>query len=130
MRTNSLKQFFQASKLLNSQPLEGFYNEQLHGRQKNDGIGNLNTTGGRTISDVKSPSQLMSHVDQMHKEELDQLLQKLQFENLELKQAMEQKRRAANVILPNKSAPNLHNNNNNNKEKFTNSTTTTTTTKY
>lgn len=38
---------------------------------------------GIGVSDaVKSPSQLMTHVDQMHKEELDQLLQKLQFENL------------------------------------------------
>lgn len=32
-------------------------------------------------SDVKSPSQLITQVEQMHKEELDQLLQKLQQEN-------------------------------------------------
>lgn len=32
-------------------------------------------------SDIKSPSQLISQVDQMHKEELDTLLQKLQQEN-------------------------------------------------
>lgn len=32
-------------------------------------------------SDVKSPSQLITQVEQMHKEELDQLLQKLQTEN-------------------------------------------------
>lgn len=32
-------------------------------------------------SDIKSPSQLITQVEQMHKEELDQLLQKLQQEN-------------------------------------------------
>lgn len=35
-----------------------------------------------TTADVKSPSQLISQVDQMHKEELDNLLQKLQYENV------------------------------------------------
>lgn len=41
----------------------------------------LSNNNGRT-PDVKSPSQLMFRVEQMHKEELDQLLQKLQFENM------------------------------------------------
>ncbi|KAI6226090.1 Discontinuous actin hexagon [Aphelenchoides besseyi] len=44
-------------------------------------------------SDVKSPAQLISQVEQMHKEELDQLLAKLQHENGELKQAVDRKRR-------------------------------------
>lgn len=35
----------------------------------------------RDGADVKSPSQLIKQVEQMHKEEMDQLLQKLQFEN-------------------------------------------------
>lgn len=32
-------------------------------------------------TDVKSPFQLLKQVEQMHKEEMDQLLQKLQYEN-------------------------------------------------
>src|SRR5262245_43937748 len=44
-------------------------------------------------SEVKSPLQLVADVDKYHKEELDNLLQKLQQENSELKQAVDRKRR-------------------------------------
>ncbi|CAD5206423.1 unnamed protein product [Bursaphelenchus okinawaensis] len=54
----------------------------------------------RTANDVKSPSQLIKQVEQMHKEEMDQLLQKLQYENTELREAVEKKRHLG-------SAPNL-----------------------
>ncbi|CAJ0577753.1 unnamed protein product, partial [Mesorhabditis spiculigera] len=43
-------------------------------------------------SDVKSPLQLISQVDQMQKDELDQLLQRLQLENVELRRELEKKK--------------------------------------
>uniref|UniRef100_A0A1I7SAC8 Dystrophin n=1 Tax=Bursaphelenchus xylophilus TaxID=6326 RepID=A0A1I7SAC8_BURXY len=46
----------------------------------------------RDVNEIKSPSQLIKQVEQMHKEEMDQLLQKLQYENSELRQAVERKR--------------------------------------
>uniref|UniRef100_A0A914P1K3 Uncharacterized protein n=1 Tax=Meloidogyne incognita TaxID=6306 RepID=A0A914P1K3_MELIC len=44
--------------------------------------------------EVKSPSQLVTQVDQASKEELGQLLQKLQYENIELKRKIEERRKA------------------------------------
>ncbi|CAJ0960470.1 unnamed protein product, partial [Mesorhabditis belari] len=49
----------------------------------------------KSVSDVKSPLQLISQVDQMQKDELDQMLQRLQLENVELKRELERKRHAA-----------------------------------
>uniref|UniRef100_A0A0N4ZFM9 Dystrophin n=1 Tax=Parastrongyloides trichosuri TaxID=131310 RepID=A0A0N4ZFM9_PARTI len=55
-------------------------------------------------NDVKSPIQLINQVDQMHKEELDQLLHKLQLENIELKREVERKRHLLNL----RSTPNIN----------------------
>ncbi|KAI1731518.1 EF hand domain-containing protein [Ditylenchus destructor] len=76
-----------------------------HERQKSDGAPPM----GRADPGVKSPSQLAKQVDQMRKEELDQLLQKLQFENMELKRAMDERKRThtAGYSSPVKSTPNL-----------------------
>uniref|UniRef100_A0A913HW11 Calponin-homology (CH) domain-containing protein n=1 Tax=Strongyloides stercoralis TaxID=6248 RepID=A0A913HW11_STRER len=57
----------------------------------------------RKSEDVKSPIQLINQVDQMHKEELDQVLHKLQLENIELKRELEKKRQVSNL----RSTPNI-----------------------
>ncbi|KAI3422321.1 hypothetical protein GPALN_012844 [Globodera pallida] len=62
--------------------------------------------------EAKSPNQLISQVDQASKEELGQLLQKLQYENIELKRAIDERRvalKAAGMPFPSgtKSTPNL-----------------------
>ncbi|CEF68324.1 Discontinuous actin hexagon [Strongyloides ratti] len=57
----------------------------------------------RKSDDVKSPIQLINQVDQMHKEELDQVLHKLQLENIELKRELEKKRQVSNL----RSTPNI-----------------------
>ncbi|VDN20627.1 unnamed protein product [Gongylonema pulchrum] len=54
--------------------------------------------------DLKSPLQLLSQVEQMHKEELDQVLHKLQHENRELKKEIERRKKFDGGIG---SAPNL-----------------------
>lgn len=44
----------------------------------------LNDTGKEirmSMTELKSPLQLLSQVEQLHKEELDQVLHKLQYEN-------------------------------------------------
>ncbi|PAV67347.1 hypothetical protein WR25_12082 isoform D [Diploscapter pachys] len=46
-------------------------------------------------SDIKSPLQIINQVEQMQKDELDQLLHRLQLENLELKMELERKKSAA-----------------------------------
>uniref|UniRef100_A0A0N5BAQ1 Dystrophin n=1 Tax=Strongyloides papillosus TaxID=174720 RepID=A0A0N5BAQ1_STREA len=58
----------------------------------------------RKTEDVKSPIQLINQVDQMHKEELDQVLHKLQLENIELKRELEKKRQISNL----RSTPNIN----------------------
>ena len=66
------------------------------------------------LQEAKSPSQLVSQVDQNCKEELGQLLQKLQLENIELKRKVEERQRAARAGVSYqqgqgaKSTPNLH----------------------
>ncbi|KAK0429407.1 hypothetical protein QR680_011365 [Steinernema hermaphroditum] len=50
---------------------------------------------------VKSPAQLISQVEQMRKEELDQLLHKLQLENHELKKEIEKRKRLNMGSTPN-----------------------------
>ncbi|WKX90831.1 hypothetical protein Q1695_009578 [Nippostrongylus brasiliensis] len=45
-------------------------------------------------ADVQSPAQLINQVDQMQKDELDQVLQRLQLENLELKRELERRKTA------------------------------------
>lgn len=47
------------------------------------------------LADVQSPAQLISQVEQMQKDELDQVLQRLQLENLELKRELERRKTAA-----------------------------------
>ncbi|CAI4222409.1 unnamed protein product [Auanema sp. JU1783] len=44
------------------------------------------------VVDLKSPAQLISQVEQMQKDELDQLLHRLQLENSELKRELERRR--------------------------------------
>ncbi|XGW20200.1 hypothetical protein V3C99_003761 [Haemonchus contortus] len=47
------------------------------------------------LADVQSPAQLINQVDQMQKDELDQVLQRLQLENMELKRELERRKTAA-----------------------------------
>lgn len=54
--------------------------------------------------ELKSPLQLLTQVEQMHKEELDQVLHKLQHENRELKKEIERRKNFEGVG----STPNLH----------------------
>ncbi|VDK87103.1 unnamed protein product, partial [Onchocerca ochengi] len=56
------------------------------------------------MTELKSPLQLLSQVEQMHKEELDQVLHKLQHENRELKKEIERRRKFGNAVG---STPNL-----------------------
>ncbi|TKR92162.1 hypothetical protein L596_006870 [Steinernema carpocapsae] len=56
-----------------------------------------------TPAEVKSPLQLISQVEQMHKEELDQLLHKLQIENQELKKEIDRRKKQTTIG----STPNL-----------------------
>ncbi|KAL3998482.1 EF hand family protein [Acanthocheilonema viteae] len=57
-----------------------------------------------STTELKSPLQLLSQVEQMHKEELDQVLHKLQHENRELKKEIERRRKLGNAVG---STPNL-----------------------
>ncbi|KAM3720398.1 Dystrophin-1 [Dirofilaria immitis] len=56
------------------------------------------------MAELKSPLQLLSQVEQMHKEELDQVLHKLQHENRELKKEIERRKKHGNAMG---STPNL-----------------------
>ncbi|KAK6730498.1 hypothetical protein RB195_007138 [Necator americanus] len=47
------------------------------------------------VADVQSPAQLINQVEQMQKDELDQVLQRLQLENMELKRELERRKTAA-----------------------------------
>ncbi|EFO24688.2 utrophin [Loa loa] len=57
-----------------------------------------------SMAELKSPLQLLSQVEQMHKEELDQVLHKLQHENRELKKEIERRKKLGNAVG---STPNL-----------------------
>uniref|UniRef100_A0A158P705 WW domain-containing protein n=1 Tax=Angiostrongylus cantonensis TaxID=6313 RepID=A0A158P705_ANGCA len=46
------------------------------------------------IADIQSPAQIINQVEQMQKDELDQVLQRLQLENLELKRELERRKLA------------------------------------
>ncbi|KJH51153.1 zinc finger, ZZ type [Dictyocaulus viviparus] len=46
------------------------------------------------VADIQSPAQLINQVEQMQKDELDQVLQRLQLENLELKRELERRKMA------------------------------------
>ena len=56
-------------------------NEEKRAAPTADGGGGNATHNRQRSSDIKSPSQLLQSVEQMHKEELDALLAKLQSEN-------------------------------------------------
>uniref|UniRef100_A0A158Q6S4 Dystrophin n=1 Tax=Elaeophora elaphi TaxID=1147741 RepID=A0A158Q6S4_9BILA len=56
------------------------------------------------MAELKSPLQLLSQVEQMHKEELDQVLHKLQHENRELKKEIERRKKLGSAVG---STPNL-----------------------
>uniref|UniRef100_A0A1I8EJT8 Calponin-homology (CH) domain-containing protein n=1 Tax=Wuchereria bancrofti TaxID=6293 RepID=A0A1I8EJT8_WUCBA len=62
-----------------------------------------------SMTELKSPLQLLSQVEQMHKEELDQVLHKLQHENRELKKEIERRKKLGNAVG---STPNLTRGNN------------------
>ncbi|VDM97496.1 unnamed protein product [Thelazia callipaeda] len=57
-----------------------------------------------SMMELKSPLQLLSQVEQMHKEELDQVLHKLQHENRELKKEIERRKKYDTTLS---STPNL-----------------------
>uniref|UniRef100_A0A915Q5I9 RNA helicase n=1 Tax=Setaria digitata TaxID=48799 RepID=A0A915Q5I9_9BILA len=57
-----------------------------------------------SMLELKSPLQLLSQVEQMHKEELDQVLRKLQHENKELKKEIERRKKLESAVS---STPNL-----------------------
>uniref|UniRef100_A0A914S6T4 Uncharacterized protein n=1 Tax=Parascaris equorum TaxID=6256 RepID=A0A914S6T4_PAREQ len=60
--------------------------------------------------ELKSPLQLLSQVEQMHKEELDQVLHKLQHENRELKKEIERRKNFEGIgSTPNLTHGLLHN---------------------
>uniref|UniRef100_F1KRR6 Protein detached n=1 Tax=Ascaris suum TaxID=6253 RepID=F1KRR6_ASCSU len=60
--------------------------------------------------ELKSPLQLLSQVEQMHKEELDQVLHKLQHENRELKKEIERRKNFEGIgSTPNLTHGPLHN---------------------
>ncbi|KAJ1346009.1 hypothetical protein KIN20_000673 [Parelaphostrongylus tenuis] len=46
------------------------------------------------VADIQSPAQIINQVEQMQKDELDQVLQRLQLENLELKRELERRKLA------------------------------------
>uniref|UniRef100_A0AC35U142 Dystrophin n=1 Tax=Rhabditophanes sp. KR3021 TaxID=114890 RepID=A0AC35U142_9BILA len=60
--------------------------------------------GNRKGSEIKSPFQLLEQVEQMHKEELDQCLQKLQIENADLKREVIRKKEEMDL----RSTPNIN----------------------
>lgn len=57
-------------------------NEQQHLQQNQNDITRASSLITNIQVDIKSPFQVMNEVDQAQKEEMDQLLQKLQYENL------------------------------------------------